>query len=290
MITASRIVWEAAGSPDPCDVFGIPIASARGSVSHCAKCNDSAGVYSLAELISSSFVPTKNANRLHAFGGAHYCAACVFCARTLRLRCISWFASTAGVRFWRTRPETQGAPRPDALASLLDPPDPPFVCGVPLYGIAHGGENTSKDAPEQGPNYLRTWWPGEPRHPTPLIKLQSKHVALYAREAHSRDRYPVQVDDVGEFLLDRDTWLYARDDAAAAMAELVDAGLKTYPAKLSLRALTLQGRVPAGAARRWRTLVEPLAPHVGTIWWPLFCDLLLEIKPDATTRENAASF
>lgn len=278
MKSATRIVWDAAGSPQPCDTAGEPIVPVRGAASRCARCGDDRGVYSVAQLVSSNFVPTRNANRLHAFGGDRYCAACVFCAKTLRLRCISWFASASGVSFWQTRPVSKGAPRPDALSSLLDPPEPPFVCGIPLYGIAHGGEA----------HWRRTWWPGESTPAEVLIKLQSKHVALYARESYSRERYPVQVDDAGEFLLDRDAWLYARDDANAAMAELVDAGLKPYPAKLSLRTLTIQGRVPSGVARHWRSLIEPLRPHCGSVWWPLFTDLIPEIKHE-TPREIATA-
>lgn len=281
-LSPSRIVWSAAGEPEPCDTAGVELPRRDRPVSHCAKCGASDGHYDLEQLISSNFVPTKNANRIHAFGGNRYCAACVFCARTLRLRCISWFASSSGVSVWRTRPETKGAPRPDALAALLSPPAPPFVCGIPLYGISHGGEA----------HYRRTWWPGESAPDGGyLIRLQSKHVALYARESSSRDRYPVQVDDSSEFLLDRDVWLRSRDCAMAAMSDLVDAGLKPWPAKLSLRTLTIQGRVPSGVARHWRALVAPLVPHVSTIWWPLFCDLIQEIETDAhdSTREDAAA-
>lgn len=273
-VVPTHIVWQAAGRPEPCGADGTPIPRARAQ-GHCAKCNDPAGVYSVDDLISSNFLPTRNANRLRAFGGDHYCAACVFSARTLRLRCISWFASESGVQFYRTRRAHKEAPQPDSLSTLLDPPPPPFVAGIPLYGIGHGGEQ----------HYQRTWWPGEPRPENPLIKLQSKHVALYARAASSRDRFPVQVDDAGEFLLDRDTWLFARDDATAAMELLVDAGLKPWPAKLSLRTLTIQGRVPAGVLRHWRTLTESLVPHVSTVWWSLFVELLQEIPNDSTRKD-----
>jgi hypothetical protein len=268
MKSATQIVWEAAGAPAPCATDGTPIPRTRGAAGRCSLCDSPDAGYSRSLLTSSNFVPTKNANRLDAYGGDRACAACVFASKTLRLRCISWFASAEGVRFWRTRPAEKGAPRPDALATLLDPPEPPFVVGIPLYGIAHGGEA----------HWRRTWWPGEPVPTDVLVRLQSKHVALYARPAFSRDRYPVQIDDALEFLLDRETWLFAREVATEAMVELVDAGLKPYPAKLSLRTLTIQGRVPAGVSRNWRSITEPLSKFTGTVWWPLFCDLIPEIQ------------
>lgn len=277
-LSAAYIVWSAAGSPLPCDTLGGPLL-ASADLAHCAKCNASGARYSRSLLVSESFLPTRNANRLHAFGGETYCAACVFAAKTLRLRCISWFASAEGVRFWRTRPVTKDAPRPDALAALLDPPKPPFVCGVPLYGIAHGGEA----------HYRRTWWPGEPARAEPLIRLQSKHVALYARVALSRERYQVQVDDAGEFLLDRPTWLRLRDAAHVVMLRLVDDGVPPFPAKKALSRLRLPSRVSAATARDWSWLTAPLLPHVGATWYPTFCELLptLEIE-DAESDQRSA--
>jgi hypothetical protein len=186
---------------------------------------------------------------------------------------MSWFASGDGIAFWRTRPEAPGAPAPDALASLLSPPAPPFVAGIPAYGIAHGGEAHSH----------RTWWPGELAQ-DPLIKLQSKHVAIYARTACSRDRYPVQVDDAREFVLDRDAWLRARDDAAVLMAALVKDGVPPYRAKLAVRDLAIPQRVSIVTACAWPHLTSPLRRHAMTVWWPLFCDLIPTLEnTNATT-------
>src|SRR5690606_10265482 len=120
----------------------------------------------------------------------------------------------------------------------------------------------------------------------PLIKLQSKHVALYARLGTSRDRYPVQVDDQHEFMLDRDMWLRARDDASALMRALANAGVKPYPARLSVKFLQLPSRPDPALAASWPKLTAPLRPHVDATWWPLFCELLLspeEATTDATT-------
>lgn len=253
----------------PCDTSGVPLPAAAPPVP-CAKCNAPGSRYPKAILVSENFLPTRNANRLHAFGGETYCAACVFAAKTLRLRCISWFANPDGIRFWRTRPIDQGAPRPDALETLLSPPKPPFVCGVPLYGIAHGGEA----------HWQRTWWPGEPPHTTPLIKLQSKHVALYARVGLSTERYPVQVDDAGEFLLDRSLWLRLRDAANVAMLRLVADGVPPFPAKKALSRLRLPARVSPVTARDWSALTAPLRNHVDATWWHTFCEFLPTLESD----------
>jgi hypothetical protein len=108
MMDGCDIIWRAAGMPDPCDAAGVKLPPSRSS-GQCVRCGNGDGVFSRSQVVSQNFVPTKNANRLNAYGrrdGAwRYCRACLFCARTLRLRCISWFASEAGVRFYRTRPE-----------------------------------------------------------------------------------------------------------------------------------------------------------------------------------------
>lgn len=266
-IPETHLIWRAAGSPVPCDTRGEPIPPASGERSHCARCGGEGGVYDVGQLVSSNFIPTRNANRIHAFGGTRYCEACVFCAKTLRLRCISWFASEEGVRFWSIRD-----PDADPLATLLDPPEPPFVVGIPLYGINHGGESVQEA--HGVPNWKRTWWPGEELHNTPLVRLQSKHVALYSRNAYSRDRYPVQVDDHLDFLLDRDVWLRARDAATRLMEVLIEGGVPAWRARHALLDLALPSRAGLAAARLWSELTAPLRPHMETTWWQIFCLLI----------------
>jgi hypothetical protein len=280
MIAATHVIWQASGSPEPFDMDGVPIAKAKRGPSRCAMCGNEDGLYDLGELISSTFCPVRNENRLAGFGGKNYCAACVFCARSLRLRCIPWFASFEGIEFWRTRPDTPESPRPDALGRLLLPPKPPFVCGLPLYGIKHGGEN----------HWQRTPWPGNLHPNDPLIRLQSKHVAIYARIAYSRDRYPVQVDDMLDFVLDRDLWLRLIDAANAVVHRCMDDGVPPYPSKLSLERLRIPSRVSPALAATWRTLTTPLQSYINAPWWRLFFELYptpedtRETKPNETTR------
>lgn len=273
-IESTRLIWLAAGEPEPCDTQGRVIEPARrGEVTPCGRCGDPEGHYTVRQLISSNFVPVRNANRIQAYGGVRYCAACIFSARTLRLRCVSWFASVDGIQFWSTRQPKDGDPI-DPLLTLLTPPDPPFVVGIPAYGIQHGGEGVQE---AHGiPNWQRSWWPGEEMHDTPLIRLQAKHVALYSRTAYSRDRYPVQVDDDTDFLLDREVWLRVRDDAYRLMRVLVDGGVPVWRAKRALQDLVLPDRVSLAAARCWPKLTRPLEPYASAVWWPTFCWL---IKP-----------
>lgn len=277
-VNETQLIWKACGSPAPFGCEGEPIPKAKRIGITCARCGASDPAYSVDELISSNFVPTRNKNRISGFGGSSYCAACVFCARALRLRCISWFASDSGMQYWRTRPEVPGGPRPDALATLLNPPEPPFVCGIPLYGISHGGEN----------NWQRAWWPGAANDDV-LVRLQSKHVALYSRLALSRDRYPVQVDDSTDFILDRDLWLRLRDAANVTMRAIIDEGVPPYPAKKSLVDLVIPHSTGAPFAARWQQLTASLRPYIQTIWWDLFCEFIptLEAKEgNAKTRKR----
>lgn len=279
-IAPTQLIWSGCGKPEPFDALGNPIQKAEAKLrSNCARCGSLDGHYKLSDVISQSFVPVRNESRLSMFGGAMYCAACVFCARALRLRCVSWFATESGIEFWRTRPETPESPRPDALATLLSPPEPPFALGLPLYGISHGGEN----------HWKRTAWCSDSEWKAdPLIRLQSKHVAIYARLGMSRDRYPVQVDDCGEFVIDRDVWLRLSDSASTIVERCLNDGIKGYPARLSLVRGESPRRGSVALAREWPRLVAPIMPHVNAVWWKLFCELYKHNGRENASRDNEA--
>jgi hypothetical protein len=278
---AQQLIWTGAGKPDPFDCEGNPIPQAKQKQwSHCACCGSPDGRYSLKEVISTNFVPVRNESRLASFGGDMYCAACTFCARTLRLRCCCWFATEKGITFWPTRPAEKGAERPDALATILNPPESPFVIGMPLYGISHGGEA----------HWRRTPWPGE-KPDDVLIRLQSKHVALYSRIGYSRDRYPVQVDDSGDFTVERPLWLRLRELATEWMRLIVsDSNVPPYPAKKSLTSLVLPMGVNSAHTRELQALKRELSKQSNAAWWPLFCELIPAVPEvtiaKATPKEN----
>src|SRR5690606_41060275 len=136
LIKETHLIWRAAGAPTPCDTAGEPLPMARGESTRCARCGSAGGVYARKTVVSTNFVPTRNANRLRGYGSGHYCPACTFCAKTLRLRCISWLASEDGVRFWMTRPESKDAPRLEALATFLVHSKPPFDVVISWFVIA----------------------------------------------------------------------------------------------------------------------------------------------------------
>lgn len=272
---ASNLIWTAAGKPAPFDCDGVAIPTAREKLwSHCAGCGAPDGHYTINDVISSNFLPVRNESRLTPYGGHMFCAACVFCARTLRLRCSCWTATESGITFWPTRPLEKGGVRPDALATVLNPPEPPFVIGLPLYGISHGGEA----------HWRRTPWPGE-KIDDVLIRLQSKHVAMYARVGLSRDRYPIQVDDDGDYAVDRALWLRLREIATEWMQIGVDAGIKPFICKKSLGQLTIPYGIGMQGLAKLMRLKPHLKQHASAVWWPLFCELIPTLAESEDTGD-----
>ncbi len=264
----------------------------------CASCGELAA-HRIDDAISDSFTTVKNASRAWAFGGASVCQGCLWACRSLALRCSMWFArlpdahGVGGVWFVPMRP-IPGWPgtRPDPLSALLAPPPPPFVAGLPLYGIEHGGEA----------NAHRVIWPwaGEAEHPrarayssgprlyvpfNPLVKLQSKHTALYATVSLSRERYQLQVDDTGDVTVDVPLWRRLRAVCDALLVELRAAGVGAQEAKRALETGEPPRSAPLALLATWRARVASIRPHVGGAWWGLFVNLLLmpELTPQART-------
>ncbi len=274
MTRASHLLHAAVGHAAPCDSYGRPIPQ-RGSGGPCAACG-APGAYTLDDMISENFTTVKNDGRAWPHGGTDVCAACVFAARTLALRCSGWFATPAGVCFYPTWPAEDGAPRPDVLAQLLDPPAPPFVAAYPAAGVAHGGDR----------HRHRCWWPGRPMAPDPLIRLQSKHVAMYARVATSRERYPLQVDDLHDVVVDVPLWRRLRAACDALLADLRRGGVGARECSAALVSLRPPGRAPLEVLAAWRDRVAPLAPHHGAPWWSFFVDWLIIPPLPGRPKEN----
>ena len=256
---------------------------------HCASCGEPAS-NRLDDAISDNFTTVKNACRAWAFGGTHICTACLWCCKALAFRCALFFARENGVWFVPIRPiPNWPETRPDPLAALLNPPEPPFVAGLPLYGIDHGGEANAERC---------IWpWTGDAEHPSvrtypqgprlfvptdPLIKIQSKHTALYCEISRSRERYRLQVDDVGDVTVDVALWRRLRVVCDALLIKMRLLGVGAQDARGAL----LNGRPPARAPiailSTWRERSEPLLPYVGAPWWPLFTSLLL--MPELTEQ------
>lgn len=299
---AARFLHALIGSPAPCDHRGDPIP-ARGAGGRCACCGE-AGRYRVADALSDNFTTVKNDSRARPFGGQDLCMACMFAHRTLRLRVMSWFASAAGLEWVRTRPVPREderpvehaaavrwwaprcrhwpAPRPDALATLLAPPEPPFVACWSHMGVAKGGEIHG----------WRAWWPGEVEPEGGWVsRLQSKHILIYARVATSRTRYPLQVDDEHDTIVDVPLWSALRVEAESLLLELRAAGVGADDCRSALVTMRPPTRCPLGLVRDWRARTRLVSQHHAAHWWPLVVDLLpmppLPEKPNAKTRTRA---
>lgn len=268
---ATHIIWRGAGSPDPCETNGDPIPK-LGDGSPCAACGEP-GHYRLRDAISDNFTTVKNSSRAWPFGGDSICAACVFACKTLALRLALSFSRENGVWFIGTRPIPKlidpKTPwmwdRPDGLSALLNPPEPPFVAMMPLAGMDHGGES----------NLERAWWPNSTPHERRLERLQSKHVAIYARVGYSRERYPLQVDDHHDIVVDVPVWTALRVHCDALLLEMRQGGVGANDARDSLCSLRPPPRCPVSLLRVWGAAVEPLRPHSNSSWWRMvFVNLL----------------
>jgi hypothetical protein len=331
-VRATRFLWLAAGSPLPTetdgaliqprdmaaeaalrrrritaqigaaraeDVAGLELDLAASSdTPPCAAC-DAPATNRLGDAISDNFSTVRNDSRAWPFGGTSICQACLWCCKTLALRCGLFFArlpdasAGGGVWFvpmrplpgWKAElcPTADGrrlTTRPDPLEAILNPPPAPFVAGLPLYGIDHGGEANSQraiwpwtggGAPAAGMVHAGLYIPRDP-----LSRLQSKHTALYAQISHSAARYRLQVDDAGDITVDVALWRELRPVAARVLALLRVGGVGATDARAALTTLSPPAGTPlaVSAPRAWRALINPLRRHVGEPWWPIFSNLL----------------
>lgn len=282
MDDATWIIYRGMGSPEPHETNGEPIPK-KGTGGRCAHCGRPAW-YRLNQAISSSFSTVKNGSRAWPFATNEVCEACLMACKSLRLRCALWFARESGVWHVPTRPwivkDAAGkghalpGTRVETLDSLLYPPPVPFVAGWPRMGIAKGGEQ----------NIHRVYSPGRVMPQDPLVKIQSKHVAIYAQVATSRDRYPLQVDDVHDVIVDVEEWSVARDAAYVLLRELRGDGIGQQDCLSALLTMRAPPGASIGVMRQWRDMIRPIERHHTAIWWPLFVELLR--MPELVKREK----
>lgn len=278
--TAQEIIYAGAGCPTVRDPAGNPLANLE--LGECAYCGAPA-VHRVRECVSANFVVCKQL-RLGAEG---LCRACAFCLRDLRLRCAPWIATPERVRFCLDRW--------GILDFLLSPPEPPFVAGVPWFGIGKGGLANWR--------YCRVWHPAREqqemcpakvdektgevlRAPQILPRLQSKHTAIFARTAASRERYPLAIDDNGIVEIDVALW--------RSLAARLTVSLRYLPVPC-----LEEWRAPEGGAQweygiiHWRELTAPFEPHRHAQWWPLLLAIVPrperpEVEPRKTRNEPPA--
>jgi len=118
---------------------------------------------------------------------------------------------------------------------------------------------------------LTPWW----RMATdPLIKLQSKHTALYARVSNSRMRYHLQVDDASDVMVDVPIWRAMREVCESLLVDMRAGGVGATDARTALLTLRQPPRAPLALLASWGSRVEPMRPYASASWWRLFTDLL----------------
>lgn len=261
MTRATRIIWAGAGRPDPVEYDGTPVPRrTRGLAPCCSMCGEPEPGWLYGDGFSDNFRTLTATDKMfpHALEGhaTSLCAACVWCAKTLALRCACFFAREDGV-WWVSRR--------DLLAHLLSPPEPPFVAGAPLYGADHGGEQ----------HLWRTQWPGQTLPASEVLsRLQAKHVAVYAEVAYSRKRYPLQIDDALSVTVDVPLWRSLVEQMTTLATALRSGGVGYTETRDALRTLRPPMRAPITVHREWRALAAPLARYARAPWWPTLTDIL----------------
>lgn len=286
---ATWIIYRGAGEPRVLDADRNPIRTH--APAHCGHCDDPAGVYRFDDCVSDNFLPTTSKSALLQ-GSDALCVACAFCVRDLKLRCCAFVARETGVWFLRRR---------DLLRALLDPPEAPFVVGLPLMGAVGGGESAgwralwSSDPPI--PEGLTMPGPdGKEKPVTILARLQAKMTAPYCPVALSRTRYPLQVD--GDRTLTVDVPLWTR--TTLALDALRDALLAAGCWFTETQNALLAGTIPAPAkhhdARRlasvvtaWRAYTAPLRPYYRADWFKLLVTELYPITPGDTAHDRSSA-
>lgn len=255
---ATRLIWTAVGCPPPTDGEGRLLPADLDTPETCSMCGSPDGRWAYRSLFSENYWPTRTLGQLKPYGTNAFCAACVFCARSLALRCESFCARPDGLRF---------VPKRELLALLLDPPEPPFVIAVPLYGISHGSEA----------HRARAYWPGAPPPPPGEVYLpryQAKHTAVYAHVATSRARFVLQVDDNRSIVLDVALWRTLAERLRVIAEELIRAGLFVTATRTAMRTLVAPTRAPIHLLARWFELTKGLKQYAYAEWWPVLCDLI----------------
>lgn len=120
----------------------------------------------------------------------------------------------------------------------------------------------------------------------PLIKLQSKHTAIYAQISGSQALYHLQVDDARDFTLDVELWRRMRGIAEPLLVDMRRQGVGAREATDAVTRL----RVPFGyrvPMRAWRETTAPMRAHHEAPWWPIFVSMLRMPELTLTHRRKA---
>lgn len=274
-MTPQDIIYRGAGCPPVRDPAGEPLREA--DLGPCAFCGGE-GRLRIKDCLSSNYVVAKQLT----LGAKGLCKPCGFALRDLRLRCAPWIATETGVRFCTERW--------GILDFLLSPPEPPFVAGLPWFGISKGGLTNWR--------YCRVWHPTREaqemspakldetgkviREPQVLPRLQSKHTAIFAQTAVSRDRYPLAFDDNFIGVVNVSLWRRLAAHLTEALRHLPVPCLETWMAPRG-------GKDWREGTIRWRELTAPLEPYHEAAWWPYLLAIVPRPeRPGAQPEESIA--
>jgi len=282
-------LWIAAGQPPPRDAAGEVIQPGPGGAA-CAFTGDPAE-YAWSQALSENFGTLR---RIVPPGAASepelsLSTAAAWAARELALRCATWIlepAEDGDVLEWcpSMRPAPERAEEHRAvwgdrtadgfLAWLLRPRPAGTVAAYPKTGIEHGGEMCLG----------RCGWPGVGwrrlsaasvveyrRAERPLLKLQAKHVALFARPSRHAGTLLLQVDSDLVVEVETQIWTEARPTVETAAAELVELGVRASAVRRGLDQHTLDLRAPPAAHARLAELLRDLGRLHRHPFWSIFC-------------------
>lgn len=302
-------LWRYYGCPEPIESDGTAIRP-RDQSATCAITGLPGAAYLYDDAFSANFTlprlagvafpyrsdPSTSVTTRH--GAERYAvhAAGVFAAKTILFRCCSWILEPGDdgdiLDFWPMTPppKDEGAPAPgdtaeklaakaksaakragygrmfegkshtDWLDWLLAERPAGTVAAIPRYGIDHGGEA----------NAYRCAIAGQPTPSDPLIKLQAKHVAIYAQASTSRGGLALQVDDDTPIDVRVDDWRRIVIPVRDVLRALIAAGLTEYRARLALSSMTCP---PGQSARIAAILVaarNTFAKYITEPFWPIF--------------------
>lgn len=282
-------LWVAAGKPPPLDGDGTPILP-RGSTGICAV-TGGPGDYLYDQAFSGNFMLPRAActafrhagesssrSRPSAMPQKCLSAAAVWAAKAIALRCATWILE----------PQLDGADRLEFHPSYRVPKDPAkaaiwrgawgdadpsrwlawllrgrpvgTVAALPQYGIEHGGEQ----------NFHRCFVPGRPPPTDPLIKLQSKHVAIYAQPATRFGVLALQVDSDVVVEVDTERWRQAYAIVLGLVVQLREADIPAPTVARALAARSLDLHYPAAMHAALASALSSLGDLPRHPFWPIF--------------------
>lgn len=283
-------LWVAAGSPQPLECDGTPIAPRAHALGVCAV-TGGPGDFLYEQGLSTNFTLPRAASLAFRFAGESE-ASCR--PGAMRQKCLSaaavWSAKAIALRSatWILEPQADGSDRLEFWPSYRVPKDPAkaatwrvawgdadparwlawllrprpvgTVAALPAYGIKHGGEQ----------NFHRTFRPGHAPPADPLVKLQSKHVAVYAQPSTRSGVLALQVDSDVVVEVDTARWRGAHKAALGLASRLAELEVPGPAISRALVARSLDTHYSVAAHAALLSTISSLGDLPRHPFWPIF--------------------